>query len=365
MKILFFTSSEQDYLSDGLLLGLRHLYGASVVDYPRRDILYRDCPDFIRRQVRGQGFTLYTGILEEIPVDRYGVGEKLICGEYDLVVISDVWRQFGFFTQWSPYLTPENTILVDGSDTAQVYPHAGYWWRRPGFWFLPRAETGYLYFKRELTPDSRFGLMHRLLPRRCRGWFPHYRGLRKTSFGIPSEKIVGTAARKTKDFPCHIVDPEVAGLVPGSSSDYAFNSEVDYYADLQASRFGITTRRAGWDCLRHYEIAANGAVPCFRDLDVKPADCAPHGLVPGSNCLSYRNAFDLMGQIGALSEIRYEKLRESALAWSRGSTCVEVAGAVIREWKNHRETSGESARPELPHAASPADGFRTGSSRIS
>src|SRR5204863_8665429 len=88
----------------------------------------------------------------------------------------------------------------------------------------------------------------------------------------------GADSAKANLLPRHIVDPEVRARVAGASAAYAFDSEADYYADLQRARFGITTRRSGWDCLRHYEIAANGAVPCFRDLTLKASTCAPHGL---------------------------------------------------------------------------------------
>ncbi len=363
MKILFLTSSEQDYLSDCLLLGLRRIYGPQLVDYPRRDILYRDCPEFMRCQVRGHGFTLYTGLLEEIPIDRYGVGEKLVQGEYDLVIISDIWRQFGFFSQWRPYLHPENTIIVDGSDTDQVYPHAGYWWRRPRSWFLPAANEGFLYFKRELTSASRFNLWHRVVPQFYRKWLPHYEGLRRISFGIPPEKIVETRPNKTKNFSRHIVDREIAKLVPGSSTDYAFDSEADYYADLQTSRFGVTTRRAGWDCLRHYEIAANGAVPCFRDLPSKPADCAPHDLIPGENCLTYRDAGDLMAQIEAMLETHYDELQRGAIAWARAKSCTNLSREMIGEWQNYRGFGQKALASETCAPVSVAGAFHSEGNR--
>ena len=99
-----------------------------------------------------------------------------------------------------------------------------------------------------------------------------------------------------------------------------FEREADYYGDLQTSRFGITTKRAGWDCLRHYEIAANGCVPCFRHLDRKPPRCAPHGLEPGVNCLSYRDADDLMRQVDALATSEYDAAATGALAWARANS---------------------------------------------
>ena len=345
MRILFLTSSEADYLADSLLLGLRQIFGANIVDYPRCDALYRNCPAAIQSQIRGHGFTLYTGLLDDVPVDRYGIGAKLMRGVYDLIIISDIWRQFGFFTQWRPYLHPGNTLIVDGADTPQVYPHAGHWWRRPYFWGLPRASDGFLYFKRERGPESRFDLWHKLLPDFCLKKLPNYRGLRRISFGFPSDKIVVRDPIKTKDFPRHIVDEEVASRVSGSGTGYGFTSEAEYYADLQASRFGVTTRRAGWDCLRHYEIAANGAVPCFRDLQGKPADCAPHGLVHGENCISYQDADDLFIQTARLTADDYSRLQQGALEWIRAKSTRVIAGDMIAEWRRFL-ASGLAARAD-------------------
>src|SRR5262249_3229769 len=44
MKVLYLTERTPDYLSDDLLYGLRRLLGADVVDYPRKDVLYRSSP---------------------------------------------------------------------------------------------------------------------------------------------------------------------------------------------------------------------------------------------------------------------------------------------------------------------------------
>ena len=108
-----------------------------------------------------------------------------------------------------------------------------------------------------------------------------------------------------------------------------FDAEEDYYADLRASRFGVTTKRAGWDCLRHYELAANGCVPCFRDLDRKPGSCAPHGL-DESNCVSYHDADELMAKLEAVDEDEYERLQRGALRWARANTTRERALEFLR-----------------------------------
>ena len=119
----------------------------------------------------------------------------------------------------------------------------------------------------------------------------------------------------------------VAGHV-GARTSYAFDTELDRTGDLRASRFGITTKRAGWDCLRHYEIAANGAVPCFRALHRKPATNAPHGL-DTSNAISYRSWRDLRRQVEALSDERYRELQRGALRWAHANSTRERASGFL------------------------------------
>ena len=36
--------------------------------------------------------------------------------------------------------------------------------------------------------------------------------------------------------------------------------------------FAHTIKKGGWDCLRHYEIMANGCIPIFKDLDKCPSN---------------------------------------------------------------------------------------------
>ena len=70
----------------------------------------------------------------------------------------------------------------------------------------------------------------------------------------------------------------------------------------------------------HYEIAASGTIPCFKDLSSKPESCAPHGLVDGVNCISYNTTQDLMEQINQLSRPAELAMREAALDWAKASS---------------------------------------------
>jgi hypothetical protein len=68
----------------------------------------------------------------------------------------------------------------------------------------------------------------------------------------------------------------MATVIPGVLSTYIFNNEKDYYADYQKSIFGQTCLKAGWDCMRHYEILANGCIPWFKNLDQCPPKTMTH-----------------------------------------------------------------------------------------
>lgn len=82
------------------------------------------------------------------------------------------------------------------------------------------------------------------------------------SYSIPDECIVDfdTVARKKT--------AELAALIPGDSSTYRFGPEDEdaYHEMYQQALFATTRKKGGWDCLRHYEILANGCIPLFQDL---------------------------------------------------------------------------------------------------
>jgi hypothetical protein len=330
MNVLFFTHPKEDYLADGLLHGFRSLFGKSCVDFPKNEIMYKGCSPEMLKKVRGNGFTLYTGLLEDIEIDRFDISAKIRNGYFDLIVFSNIQRQFGLFTQYRPWLKKENTVILDGEDTLQPYPARGLWWRRPYYWFLPRAHKRFLYFKREWAPGIQFSFLLWLLPLPIRKLLPYPANMRKISFSFPAEKIISKPVSKTKLFPIHIVDKELSSKIEGSSTSYAFGSEAEYYHDLQVAQFGITTKRAGWDCLRHYEIAANGGVICFKELDRKPEVCAPHDL-DESNAVIYKNGEDLLRKVSEIDPMKYQQLQDASLKWVRSYSTVEVAKRVIAE----------------------------------
>jgi hypothetical protein len=319
-SVLFLPPDGPDYLSDGLFHGLRHVLGSGVLDWPRRDVMYRDCPEEYLFDLHGHGFTLYRR-LEPMTFDRALVIDRLREGEFKLVVFGSIQRQYGLWLQLRTHLPLDGTTSVaflDGEDWPGIYPYTLERANRPRWrWALPRAHKRYPYFKRELM--SIWGWRHNSrLPASLVRRLP-LGDVRPISFSIPEEEIVETVSEKATQFPGHVVDPEVASHLPATNTSMVFEYESDYYTDLRASRFGITTKRSGWDCMRHYEIAASGTVICFRDLQRKPASCAPHGL-DERNTIAYTSYEELVGKLERLSPGEEHELAERALEWARANT---------------------------------------------
>ena len=297
-------------MADGVLHGLKNINGLQVIDYPRKNCLYQSTALDKAFGIRGGGFSLY-GLLDD-PLhcsERAHIQNKLEQGWFELVIVSNVWRQWGLMLQWQELLKSNCKLaILDGDDDERFYPssttrikHFG-----PTRWLkdlVNHPKT--VYFKREWTNVTRQWLY------KC--------AMKQLAFSIPVEKIREAPLKKIRLFPNHIVDHEIAELVGGQTS-YAFTSEASYRQNLAESRFGITTKRGGWECLRHYEIAANGTIPCFRNLHEKPVKCAPHGLIDGVNCINYSNGENLMERINQLPSQDEKRMRNAALSWARNSS---------------------------------------------
>ena len=330
MNIIFFTDKNEDYLSDSMLHGFRQLYGNSVIDFPKKNCMYKSYST--EKKVYGNGFTLYR-TMDEIDVDRTNIEEKLKKNYFDLIVISDIQRQHNIYNKYLEYLTPRNTIILDGEDNESVFPFKTIFYKK--YFKIKKPHKYFLYFKRELTTRSIKSLCYNLLPTKICAWINKKYNIHPISFSIPKEKIIEQPATSSKKlFPSHIVDKEISNNI-NSTTAYAFTKEHEYYQDLQSSRFGITMKRGGWDCLRHYEIAANGAVICFKDIDKKPETCAPHGLNE-SNCISYSNYDDLMNKLDRLPDDTYIKLQENSIKWACKNTTIACAERVLLIFNKYR-----------------------------
>ena len=77
------------------------------------------------------------------------------------------------------------------------------------------------------------------------------------TFSVPESKIIKEYPHKTKI---------LSSLIPGNTSTYIYPTEELYYGEYQTSMFAMTTKKCGWDCMRHYEIIMNGSLPYFPDI---------------------------------------------------------------------------------------------------
>ena len=325
-KILFLNSPKNDFLSDSFLIGLKSLYPNSVWEWPKNQFIYKQALDNSR--MHGIGFTLYNLLNPENALE---FKEEMDVSEFDLIIFGDIYRQASQFLKLRPHLNFRNTIILDGEDTPAIFPYYFAPWKKPYSLFFPKLEKSFHCFKREIIPArTNYYRFFKLIPKSIAARIALPQNLLPISFSIPEIKILtGSGPEKQKEFGRHIVDLEVCQNVPGAVSSYAFSREEDYYNDLQISRFGITMKRGGWDCLRHYEIAANGVVPCFRNLEDKPVDCAPHGLIPGINCISYQNWNDLQSKIAKINPTEYEALRKGALNWANEMECSRLVKGTL------------------------------------
>ena len=58
-------------------------------------------------------------------------------------------------------------------------------------------------------------------------------------------------------------------MIPGKLNTYIYDNEKRIMRCIK-SIFALTYKKAGWDCLRHYEILMNGCIPLFLDIESCP-----------------------------------------------------------------------------------------------
>jgi len=335
MNILYFTSDEGEYLSDSLLHGLKKIYSSNVVDFPKCDRMYigHSIP---MNSFHGLGFTLYNGLIEEDQTDRNNIMKKVKANFFDLIIFSDIERQYFYFHWLYPFLDRKKTIIIDGNDFTNLFPYSGIWLRKIEYYKHLNDFSKFLYFKREWTQDTVFSLTSYFLNKLGIRFKSKLNNINKISYSFPKEKIYRGDVKKEKTFVSHIVDKDVSQKLNTSSISYKFDNENDYYKDLQISKFGITTKKGGWDCLRHYELAANKCLPCFKNLNLKPDTCAPHGLNK-KNCIIYDSPDDLLRKIENISEAEYLEILNNSYDWINQNTTEIRAMEVINKWFNQNK----------------------------
>lgn len=246
MKILFISPGRRtcDYLRDMLFHGLRSL-GEDVTDVERLDVMYSDFPDI--SQLYGRGFTLY-GQFTEGSVDRSDLMSKLKHRHFALIIYGSIHRDQSFLDEVRSMYPPSRVVFIDGEDHPQQ---------------ILITSWG-LYFKRELyNPQPKTLPIH---------------------FAIPASKIRNSPPPKTR---------LMAPLDPLSKATYIYKDEASYYQQYAESFYAATMKKAGYDCLRHYEILSQWSLPYFRGVESVPSTIMTW--LPRPQLSLVRQAIELLG----------------------------------------------------------------------
>jgi len=268
MKILYITNHTDiakasggfinDYQNDLIFYGLRELFGDSVIDSTQIIFLYKEYENKIHPQHLWGGMTTFW-LIGENNIDRSNIEEKIKDKYYDLIIYGSIKRCKNYYDLVSKIYPPNKIILIDGNDEPELDP----------------LFEKHLCFKRELQHKH-----SNLLP---------------ITFGIPTCKLANPNQTKNQEY---------ATCIPGQPETYIFKDEKSYYKDYQKSYYGVTMKKTGWDCMRHYEILGNYCMPYFIGLE----DCPKNTLVnfPKELLLEGRelaNNFDEQKYFSILNEL--------------------------------------------------------------
>lgn len=146
------------------------------------------------------------------------------------------------------------------------------------------------------------------------------------TFSIPECKIVTGILHKTK---------LMSNLIPGNISTYIYNTEEEYYNEYKSSLFATTTKKGGWDCMRHYEILASGTIPYFPNIEKCPQRTMallPKDLIKQGNALFEKIKKE---HINEETQIECNKLIRSLLEYTRSNlTTVKMAQYILNMTNN-------------------------------
>ena len=237
MKILLINSDEgPDYLPDLVnyffLSGKYKVYTNYIPNFLFNDYAQKD-------KLYGRGFSLYgklpSQIKEDITILNHEELKKSV-NEYDKIIFTSIQRTFqkiyikeSLFKSLYENIKTKELIVVDGEDHSNVDTS-----------IAEKSE----YFKRELTNvNSKYA--------------------KPISFSFPEFEKTQDLVRITEKTQL------LAPMDPRYANSYIFD-EISYFEQYSRSLFGTTIKKAGWDCMRHYEILSRNTLLYFPDILEKP-----------------------------------------------------------------------------------------------
>ena len=254
-----------DYLNDTMFYGLHELLGNDVTDSTQILHLYKEYEGRIDKRLLWGGMTTFW-LIDEDTKNRENILDKIKDKYYDYIIYGNCQRCLNYYEIVSQIYDNKKVILLDGNDQLELHP----------------LHEKHPYFKRE----NYNSISSNILP---------------VAFSLPTCKL-----RNKKDFLNKTFD--FATLIPGVKETYIYTNEQDYYNDYAMSYFGITHKKAGWDCMRHYEILGNYCAPYFPDV----LDC-PENIMVNWNKKIQKELNNLVDN--AFHEEKYFRLLDEMYNW--------------------------------------------------
>lgn len=247
IKILFLGSPVAEYLENMVVHGLYSLPNVELTNYPKSVMMYEETFTTVRKdKIYGKGFTLF-GTLPTYygPYEEQDILEKVKANYFDLVMMSYVSaREKNWYTPGPNAFVKE---IIKHYDKKQIVMLEGH--DLPDF-FVDEAFEYATYFKREPFGNYRNDIMYPI------------------SFAFPEEKIQTSLPKVRTQAK---MKPKPLGKI-GRDYKYPYKTEQDYYDGYRHSLFGLTYKKSGWDCMRHYEIMGCRCLPFFTDIDQCPPE---------------------------------------------------------------------------------------------
>lgn len=154
--------------------------------------------------------------------------------------------------------------------------------------------------------------------------------LNPITFSIPEEKIINYIPDKTKI---------LSSLIPGKNETYIYNTESEYYEEYRQSMFATTRKKAGWDCMRHYEIIANGSIPYFPDIEQCPPNTMalfPKNLVIEGNLLYDKFKNKNMNELTSDDMNEYNELAIKILEYTKENLSTKKMAEYMLQKTNNK-----------------------------
>jgi hypothetical protein len=227
MKILYVNNFKGvDYLNDLIFHGGRKLFGENLIESNHAYYMYDNLNPNDRNQLYGHGFTV-TSNLAMINIDRNNLSEKISDHYFDLIFYGSIHRDNTYLDLVLKSYKKNEIIFLDGEDELDVIE--------------PLTHKG-IYFKREMIE---YNYKNPTIP---------------ISFAFPEELLIVEEPKKE----------QLLAKLTTAENGYLFYDQNEYYNEFKKSYFALTKKKAGWDCMRHYEIILNGALPLMKDFHELP-----------------------------------------------------------------------------------------------